>query len=138
LFESYVRDRDPRQLVACRGDHGLAAAEADAFAATQRRDWRGVLAAVAASERPSAYLRELAGDARWHLRQLASATREYRAGLELVADADARARLQARIDGAAQQLAPIEAAAASASRNGFLAALMAVAAVALGVLLRWR
>ncbi len=116
LHDSYLRRDDPGACIALAGDMEPAGAELRAFQHGQARRWHDVLAAVAQSRAPTAYLRELAGDARWSLRQVGSAVREYEAALELAGDATVLARLRGKLGAAREDLAPIESAAKAAAR----------------------
>ncbi len=131
LHASYVQTADPDVVVACRGAVDPRGAEIDAFEAARRRDWQRVLDIVADSRAPTADLRELAGDARWSLRQLGAAAREYRAGAGLT-DGAARDRLRRKLDQVVADAGPAAAAAAVAARNGWfaLAAIAALGALA--------
>ena len=131
LFASYVDRTDPRTMVACSGPRAPNDAEQVAFDALQAGEWQGVLDAVAASSQETALLRQFAGDARWYRRELHSAEIEYRAGLAASPSEQVRAALDGRLQGAREQLKPIEAAETAASRNGWLAGLMTLIGVAL-------
>ncbi len=120
LARSYVDRRDQAQLQTCAGTVEVAGAEAIAYAARQRRDWHGVLAAVADSKEASLAMREWAGDSRWSLRELRSAEAEYAAAATLAVPADARARIAQKRADVAADLVPIEAAERVAARNGWL------------------
>ena len=106
LVDSYLAGRSDGAEVVCRGPRDVAAAELAAYEARQVRDWALVLQAVEQSRAPSAYLRELAGDARWALRQLRSAATEYRAAAALAADQGKRDDLLARVATVEQDLEP--------------------------------
>ncbi|MCB9878554.1 MAG: fused MFS/spermidine synthase [Planctomycetes bacterium] len=137
LFRSYVELADPGEPIDCSGRQAAVAAESAAFDARGRGDWPGVLRAVAESLEPTAYLRRLAGDARWHLRQLRSAQAEYRAGIQLVQDEETRRALEGLMQAAAEELSPIASATAIGRRNGWLAMTIALLGVGLaGVALR--
>lgn len=138
LFAGYVQHGDPRQRIECRGARAVATAELEAYQALQRDDWPGVLAAVEGSERASPFLRLLAGDARWRLRELRSATLEYQDGLALGPTAEQRGQLEDRLARAATSLAPIETADAAARRNAWLAWAVVAVGVALAFVLRPR
>lgn len=132
LAHSYIASNDDGALVPCNGSTDVAGAEAAAYRARQDRDWLAVLAAVAASDAASAFLRELAGDARWSLRQLRAAGAEYEAGIALAADATTRARLTSKRDDVAAQRVPIAEAERVGARNGWLRiAVIAIVAAAL-------
>ena len=118
LHDSYLRRDDPGEIVACTGRLEPAGAELEAFTAGRARRWTEVLAVVAQSRAPTAYLRELAGDARWSLRQLRAAVAEYAAALEL-ADAAGSDRLRQKLAAARQELAPIAAAERAATQLGW-------------------
>lgn len=122
LHQSYVRGARAVGLVACEGSIEPTGAESAAYAARARLDWQAVLAAVASSRLATPYLREVAGDARWSMRELQAATAEYEAALALVAPGDAAARQ--RLQGYLQQLlldrGPGLAAEQTATRNGWL------------------
>ncbi|MBL9079003.1 MAG: fused MFS/spermidine synthase [Planctomycetes bacterium] len=135
LSDSYLRRDDPGLALAIGGTLDEAAAELQAYTAAQARRWDEVLAAVAQSRAPTAYLRELAGDARWSLRQLASALREYEAAQPLAPDAAAAARLAGKLAAARDEAAPIAAAERAASRLGWLqlAAVGVLAVLAIGI-----
>ncbi|MBX3464120.1 MAG: fused MFS/spermidine synthase [Planctomycetes bacterium] len=109
LHASYLHQEDPGQPVPCRGDLEPAGAELRAFSLAQARRWTEVLQTVAQSRDATAYLRELAGDARWSLRQLHSAIAEYDAARQLAAgDARVGSRLQDKLEAARSELQPIE------------------------------
>jgi len=138
LFESYVEDTDPNIVVACAGQRGASEVEQTAYEAFQARDWQRVLREVASCREGTPWLRQLAGDARWHRRELGSAVLEYEAGLAspaLSSDREdvLRQALLARVQAAREQLQPVEAAAAAASRNGWLAGAIAL----LGLVAIW-
>lgn len=130
LADSYIASADDGALVRCSGGTGVAGAEAAAYRARQDRDWLGVLAAVATSDAPSAFLRELAGDARWSLRQLRTAVAEYEAAIALAPDDGVRAHLTGKRDQAAREAVPIAEAGRIGTRNGWLQVAMIVAAAA--------
>lgn len=136
LFDSYVQHADPREAVAATGRRGRHDAEQAAYEASQRGAWREVLEVVESSGEMTPFLRLQAGDARWNMRHLHSAALEYRAGLEASPTAEDRARLDQRLQSLQEQLAPIDAADAAASRNGLLAGLVVAAGAALALLLR--
>lgn len=138
LHESYVRGARAVGLVPCEGPSEPAGAESAAYAARTRLDWLGVLAAVATSRRASPYLREVAGDARWSMRELQAATAEYEAALALLepGDTTVRERLQGNLAQLALDRGPVQLAERTAARNGWL--LFAVlGAVASGVAALW-
>jgi ubiquinone biosynthesis protein UbiJ len=91
-----------------------------AFRARQRNDWGAVLAAVAGSAEATSYLRELAGDARWSLRQLRAAAAEYTAGLAGADEASA-ARVRGKLANLAVDIDALDRAEAVAARNGGVA-----------------
>lgn len=124
LVDSYLAGRNDGAEIACRGPLDVAAAELAAYEARRARDWALVLQAVERAKGPSAYLRELAGDARWALRQLRSAASEYRAAAALAVDQGKRDDLLARVAIVEQDLAPTLRAEAVAARNGALQALV--------------
>lgn len=138
LADSYVGRRDAGAVLACTGSSSAAAAEVDAYAARQRRDFPAVLRAVAGSAAPTRVLREHAGDARWTLRELRSARAEYEAAMQLAADESDRERLRGKLADVTADLAPVERAEATASRNAWLQGIaVVVACLALcGALLR--
>lgn len=131
LFQSYVQQTDPRTAVACGGSRSTTDAEQVAYGALQAGEWQAVLDAVASSSQETALLRQFAGDARWYRRELHSAELEYRAGLAASPDATVRAALEGRLQGALDQLQPIDAAESAASRSGWLSVLVAAAFVSL-------
>jgi spermidine synthase len=130
LRESYLADRDPAQLQPCSGSLDPVAAESEAFAAAQRRDWDAVLTAVGRSRVETAYLRQLAGNARWSVRELRSAELEYRRALELADDPSVRDALAQGVARLADELEPIERAGAVAARNAWFQLAIVVAAAA--------
>lgn len=141
LFQSYVQNQDPRTIIACTGTRGVTDAEQTAFQAHGAGEWQRVLEVVASSSQETAYLRQLAGDARWYRRELHSAKLEYVAGLAaegLSSDPTdpVRQTLSSRLLGAQEQLQPIQAAEAAASRNGWLAALISVLGVVMICVMR--
>ena len=120
LAASYIERDDPEQALPCNGPMQVAGAEAEAVKQRQRRDWLQVLEAVKASSAPSAYLRELAGDARWGLRQLRAAAAEWAQALTMTTEPDAVARLEQKRSEVLMQQQPLSAAAEVARRNGWL------------------
>jgi spermidine synthase len=139
LSESYLSREDDGAVLPCRGAVRTEGAEIAAYGARVARDWRAVLRAVESSSAPSAYLRELAGDARWALRQMRCAIAEYEAGVALSEAPESTKRLQERLVQAQEQARPIELAARAAQRNGWLQFGIVVAAtVLLFVCWRWR
>jgi ubiquinone biosynthesis protein UbiJ len=108
-----------------------------AFRARQRNDWGAVLAAVVGSAAATPYLRELAGDARWSLRQLRAAAAEYTAGLDGADEASA-ARMRGKLANLAVDLDALDRAEAVAVRNGGVA--LACCGVFIGLMLAasWR
>jgi len=133
LLDSYVDDGDPRAAVVCSGGRNLADAETTALQALQRSDWHAVLAAVRESRAESAFLRRMAGDARWYMRQLHSAVAEYEQGLTAASEPEMQQSLQARLEAAEAERLPTLHAEQAASRNGWLA-LAAVGLLAIGAL----
>src|SRR5690606_18730031 len=131
LFASYVQQADPKVLLACQGNRGIDDAELAAFQALQAGDWQAVLDRVQESRVATALLRQYSGDARWNRRELHSAELEYRAGLALQPTEQLQRVLEIRVQGAAEQLKPVREAEAAATRNGWLAGLMAAIGVAL-------
>jgi spermidine synthase len=136
LNRSYVQRSDRGKVVECQGSMGLVGAEIAANEAARKQAWQDVLKAVATSREPSAYLRELAGDARWSLRELHAAGAEYQAALELKPDAEAGARLRQKAAQLELDRLPQLAAEDAASRNGWLAVGLGGLAAATFVLLR--
>lgn len=135
LLASYVDRQDAGEALVCAGGIDPAGAEIRAFGHAQTKGWQGVLAAVRESRAESTYLRELAGDARWSLRQLKAAAAEYERALRLPADAATSARLEGKLATVREQLVPIELADRVAARNGWLELAAAVAfLVVLGLL----
>jgi spermidine synthase len=122
LHASYVQLADDGEAVACSGEMDAPGAEAAAYAHRQARRWDAVLDAVRGSRVATAYLRELAGDARWSLRQLASAAVEYEQALALGPDAAAQDRLRQNLAAVREDLRPIREAEDVGTRNGWLAA----------------
>ncbi|MEO6597763.1 MAG: fused MFS/spermidine synthase [Planctomycetota bacterium] len=120
LLASYVDRTEPTTVEVCRGPAEPAGAEVEAYRRHQARDWPGVLRAVAGSKAATAYLRELAGDARWHLRQLRTAALEYEAAQALTTDAVTIERLRGRLAAANREVEPLQHAEATAGRNGQL------------------
>jgi spermidine synthase len=114
LHDSYLQRNDSGQTIVCAGDREPPGAEMAAFTHGQARQWAEVLTDVGSSRAATAYLRELAGDARWSLHQLSSAVAEYEAGLGLPIDGDGAARLRNKLVTAREDLQPILAAAAVA------------------------
>lgn len=120
LHRSYVATEDPGEAMQCTGKIDPAGAELAAYEARKAADWLGVLRAVGESRAPTAYLRELAGDARWTLRQLQAAAAEYTAARQLAEDAAARERLGANLAALSLDLEAQRNARSVASRNGWL------------------
>ncbi|MCA8948539.1 MAG: fused MFS/spermidine synthase [Planctomycetes bacterium] len=133
MMQSYVATTDPGAVVACAGGVAPDAAELTAYEAATVGDWLGVLAAVASSRAPTAFLREKAGHARWSMRELRAAIAEYGAARELADDPTARERLDHSLAVLGDELAPQREAAAVTARNGWLA--LAVVALMLGSVL---
>lgn len=121
LERSYLARREAAALVAMRGAEPPRAAELAAFQAAQQQDWDGVLRAVAGSSSATAYLRELAGDARWSLRELPAAAAEYAASLALSDDSGEATRVLRKQASLAEDLQPQQHADTTAARNGWLA-----------------
>lgn len=121
LHRSYVSGDDVVGVVGMAGGKPVLEVEQHAHEAARRLDWDGVLAAAAGSSAPSAYLRELCGNARWSLRELRSARSEYEAALALPLDADAERRIRANIGFLDEEIRSVDAAAAASSRNLLLA-----------------
>jgi spermidine synthase len=117
----YLNRRDDGIVVLCEGVTDAAGAEATAYADRVARRWDAVLQTVRGSRRETAFLRRLAGDARWGLRQMASAVAEYERGLQLEPDAATRAGLEQSRDAALQQLVPLQRADWFSTRNAWLA-----------------
>ncbi len=141
LFESYMQNNDPRKVVACTGQRGVTDVEQTAFEAMDAGKWQRVLTDVASCSKETAYLRQLAGDARWYRRELHSARLEYEAGLAvegLSADPNdpLRRTLISRLQSARTELQPIQAAEDAATRNGWLAALISALGLVLICLMR--
>lgn len=133
LARSYLDRKDTGALTACAGRVAASDAEMAAFRARQRRDWSAVLAAVDGSSEATSYLRELAGDARWSLRQLRAARAEYEAAAG-AADADSGPRLRDKLDSLAIDLDAVARAETVAARNSVVAwGLIGLALVALAV-----
>jgi spermidine synthase len=129
LADSYLRIVDDGRVLAIHGDEDPSAAAGDAYAAHRERAWDAVLAAAARSRAPTAYLRELCGDARWFgRRELRSAAAEYAAAMVLGPDGDAVPRLQQKQADLRTDLEALAAAEAAARRN------LLVAVAAAGVL----
>lgn len=120
LARSYLDRGDPAVATTCAGRQQAAEAEMAAFRARQRNDWGAVLAAVAGSAEATSYLRELAGDARWSLRQLRAAAAEYTAGLAGADEASA-ARVRGKLANLAVDIDALDRAEAVAARNGGVA-----------------
>jgi hypothetical protein len=95
----------------------------------EERAYEQVLATVASAAAATAELHRLAGDARWHLRDMPGALADYRAGHELalaagstaMPKADQLALLAGRIAAAEGELAAFGRADRTARRNGWLA-----------------
>lgn len=121
LHRSYVNGSDAAVLVEPRGKHGVVESEQRAHEAATRLDWDGVLVAAAGSDGTSAYLRELSGNARWSLRELRSARREYEAALALSPDAAAEGRIRGNILHLDGEIRSAEAAMAASDRNLLMA-----------------
>ena len=138
LHESYVRGTRAEGLVPCEGPSEPTGAESAAYAARTRLDWPAVLAAVATSRRASPYLREVAGDARWSMRELQAATAEYEAALALLEPGDTavRERLQGNLAQLVLDRGPVLLAERTAARNGWLLFAL-LGAVASGVAALW-
>ena len=116
------------------GDAEVASSEAKARQELLDADYEGVLATVRSSRTASAYLRFLAGDARWRLHDPAGAVCEYEAARALDPRVVEAQVLEQRLAGARQLAAKDAQARAVAARNAWLAwavGLLGVAAVAL-------
>jgi spermidine synthase len=135
LHGSYLLQRDSGSATACAGRSEPSAAEILAHAAAQRQDWHAVLLAVGSSHTPTAYLRELAGDARWWLRELHGASAEYDAALSLAEEPLVRERLAGKVAQLTADRRPQQRAEAVAERNGWLVAVSLGLAVAGALLL---
>jgi spermidine synthase len=122
LERGYLARRANAAVVAMRGSETPRAAELAAFQAAQQQDWGGVLRAVATSSSATAYLRELAGDARWSLRELPAAAAEYAASLALAGDSGEATRVLRKQASLGEDLQPQQRADAIADRNAWLAA----------------
>ncbi|MEC7584533.1 MAG: fused MFS/spermidine synthase [Planctomycetota bacterium] len=133
LHQSYFDVDDDAQPVSMAGPDSAASAEGVAYTALAAGNPAEALAAAQQSREPTAYLRYLAGSARWSLRQLRGAQAEYRAGLALQPDEKLRASLERQLQGLATELDPRLHAAEVADRNRWLALLLA----ALGALALW-
>jgi len=120
LMRSYVEGRDAAELVPCAGSTDPVAAELAAHEAWQNLDWAGVLKAVKTSRTPTPYLREMAGNARWSLRELDAAAAEYAAARTIGVDAETGLRLQRHLEQLEQDRIPVARAADVATRNGWL------------------
>lgn len=136
LTRSYVKSSDRDEIVEAKGSQDLVAAEIAAHAAAVRKDWRGLLQAVASSTEPSAYLSELAGDARWSLRELRSAAAEYQRAITLAKDPAVRQRVMQKASQLELDFLPQQEAERVGARNSWLAAGLVGFAAALFVLLR--
>ncbi len=136
LAKSYIERDDDGKVVVAKGTTAVAGAEGEAYAAAVANDPMAVLGCVARSSGDSAYLRELAGDARWRLRSLRCAAAEYDLALQRADDDGLRARVQDKRARLQQQLATYDLADASASRNGWLQVALAVLLLPLVWLLR--
>ncbi|MBI5853515.1 MAG: fused MFS/spermidine synthase [Planctomycetes bacterium] len=102
-----------------------------AFDAVQHGDFEAALAAVAGSRRETAYLRLVAGDARWALHDVRGADAEYATALDLSpSDGDLRL-LQGRRREVGVAIDALDRASATATRNGWYSALAAAIAAAL-------
>jgi spermidine synthase len=135
LHRSYVAAPAHWGPVLAAGTRPVVETEALAHAALQAQDLDAVLAAVASSREPSAYLRLLCGDARWHLRDLRGAAAEYGAAEALAPAPELQQALSQRIRDLAAETSALDAAEATAARNGWLAAAAAMAALLLAALL---
>jgi hypothetical protein len=133
LLASYVDRADTGALVECRGSQDAAGAEMTAYAAGLARNWSDVLTAVASSRNETASLRELAGDARWSLRQLRSARAEYQSAVAATSDPAVSERLRGKQASLAQDLAPITRAEEVAERNGRLQFWLCLLVLVLGL-----
>lgn len=121
LHRSYVSTGDAVEAVSMHGDLTVLESEQLAHAAASRLDWDGVLAAAARSAEPSAYLRELCGNARWSLRELHAARLEYESTLALSLGEDAERRVRGNLEALAAEIRTSEGAAATANRNLWIA-----------------
>lgn len=122
LHRSYLEIHDPRRATAPAGSEDPAGAEVLVHQARTHEDWEGVLRAAATSRQPTGYLHEMSGDARWGLRQLLAARAEYHAASKLATSLEQRQRLEHKLAGLAAELDGATAAAAAATRLGWLAA----------------
>lgn len=137
MMQSYVATDASAAIVPCDGTREPHQAELDVQAAYQVRDWVGVIAAVRSSKAPTSYLRWLAGNARWSMRELGAAAAEYRAAIALTEDPAQRESLELQLATLADERAPNEGAAAIAARNGWLAAAVVLLAL-VGVAMLYR
>ncbi|MFO1078836.1 MAG: fused MFS/spermidine synthase [Planctomycetota bacterium] len=135
MMESYVASTDPGTAVACSGAQQPAQAELAAYEAARSGDWTGVLAAVAGASTQSAFLREIAGDARWQRRELEAAAAEYHLGIGLAGADPAKERIAEKLALLAEEQKPLAAALAASRRNGWLALAVGVVGAAVGLLL---
>lgn len=133
LADGYLAARDDGPQLACKGKREPASAEVVAYEARQARDWAKVVQLVDESAAPTAFLRELAGDARWSMRQLRSAAAEYRAAVLLADDPARRDALQGKLTAVEGDLAPSLHAERVAARNGWLQWLV----LGLGAVFAW-
>lgn len=131
LLEGYVAASRVSGLVPCAGTTEPAGAEIAAYAARHRGDWPAVIEAVAASREATCYLRELAGDARWSLRQLRDAAAEYGDAVSRAPDEATRQRLLGKAAQLAVDEEPEIVAGQVARRNLWIAAGSSLAALAL-------
>lgn len=138
LHDSYVARLDVPDLLDCTGAVDPAGAELAAYEERRRRNWPGVLAAVAGSRAPTALLREYAGDARWSMRQLEAAVAEYSAALTLAGDPASQQRLRGNLAILAEEVQPLRRAHQVGTRNAWLEALLLAALAATGCAVLWR
>lgn len=137
LHQSYVAAMTSAPLLPIDGAEDAAAVEGLAHAALGGGDPAAVLATIRRSRRETPYLRYLAGFSRWHLHDLRAAKQEYEQALALGPEPGLRAQLAAGIDELERQLGPRDLAAATAARNGWLAATALLLLLAAGAVV-WR
>lgn len=137
LHRSYVSADNAVVLIPMHGPGSVLESERLAHQAAMQFDWEGVIGAASNSPEPTAYLRELCGNARWSLRELRSARSEYEAALALPVDPDAELRIRGNIEFLGGEIRTADSAEHAAGRNLAIGiAVMALLALSAAVAIR--
>lgn len=134
LQEKALRQsRSAGGLLAVAGNLAPEQIESEAFQLAVAADWRGVLQRIKEAREASRYLRYLAGEAKWHMRDLTGARLEYLDAARLPGDAVTDEALAGRLAALGEDSAAAELAERLEVRNTLLAALACVAFAALAL-----